>query len=143
MTILERVQGDVKAAMKAGERERVNALRMLANALSAEHREGKGDEVAALRRERKKRVDAAEAFEGAGREESAAAERREVALIEEYLPAELDDSELGALVDEAVSQTGAAGPKDMGKVMGALMPKVDGRADGGRVSAAVRERLAS
>ena len=142
MTILERVQADTRDAMKAGERELVGALRLLSSALQQEHKEGKGDEVAVLRRERKRRLEAAEAYREGGSEDRAKAEEREAEAIEKYLPAELSDEELGRLVDEAISESGASGPGDMGKVMGLAMPKVDGRADGKRVSAAVRERLA-
>jgi uncharacterized protein YqeY len=102
---------------------------------------GKGDEVAVLQRERKKRVEAAEAYENAGRAEQAAAERFEAELIEGYLPQQLSDEELAALVAEAVAETGASEQKQMGQVMSALMPKVGGRADGKRVSAAVRQKL--
>lgn len=142
-TILERIQADTRTAMKAGERERVGALRMLADALQKDLKDGGGDEVAVLRRERKRRLEAAEAYRDGGSAERAAAEDSEAREIERYLPAEISDEELNALVDEAVSSAGAQGPGDMGKVMGAVMPKVGGRADGKRVSAAVRERLAS
>ena len=128
--------------MKAGERDLVGTLRMVTDALQREHKEGGGDEVAALRRERKRRIEAAEAYREGGSDERAAAEEAEAQLIEGYLPAELSDDALGELVATAVEQTGAAGPQDIGKVMGAVMPKVDGRADGSRVSSAVRERLA-
>ena len=101
---------------------------------------GKGDEVAVLQRERKKRLEAAEAYEGAGRAEQAA-EEAEAELIEGYLPEQLSDEELAELVGAAVEETGATEPKEMGNVMKALMPKVGGRADGKRVSAAVREKL--
>jgi uncharacterized protein YqeY len=96
-----------------------------------------------LQRERKKRVEAAEAYEGAGRTEQAAAERFEAELIEGYLPQQLSDEELGALVEEALAETGATEQKQMGEVMSALMPKLGGRADGKRVSAAVRQKLGS
>jgi uncharacterized protein YqeY len=129
--------------MKAGERDRVGALRMLADALQKDLKDGGGDEVAVLRRERKRRLEAAEAYREGGSSDRAEAEESEAREIERYLPAEISDEELNALVDEAVSSSGAEGPGDMGKVMGAVMPKVDGRADGKRVSAAVRERLAS
>jgi uncharacterized protein len=141
MTILERVQEDTRDAMKAGERDRVGALRMIANALQQDAKEGKDDEVAVLRRERKRRLEAATAFREGGGDERAAAEEAEAELIGGYLPAELSDEELAALVDAAVSEAGVSDPKEMGKVMGAVMPKVDGRADGRRVSAAVHERL--
>jgi uncharacterized protein YqeY len=140
-SILERVQADTRDAMKAGERNRVGALRMIASALQQEAKEGKGDEVAVLRRERKRRLEAANAYREGGGDERAAAEEAEAELIDAYLPAELSDEELAALVDAAVSEAGVSDPKDMGRVMGAVMPKVDGRADGKRVSAAVRERL--
>jgi uncharacterized protein YqeY len=141
MTILERVQADTREAMKAGDRDRVGALRMLANALQQEAKGGGDDEVGALRRERKRRVEAAEAYRDGGSIDRAEAEEAEAELIESYLPAELSDEELGELVAEAIEEVGAAGSGDMGKAMGAAMPKVAGRADGKRVSEAVRERL--
>ena len=143
MSILERVQADTRAAMKAGEREHVGALRMIANALQNEAKEGSDDEVAALRRERKRRLEAAAAYREGGSQDRAAAEETEAELIQGYLPAELPDDELARLVDAAVEESGASGPQEMGKVMGAVMPKVDGRADGKRVSDAVRARLAA
>jgi uncharacterized protein YqeY len=141
MSILEQVQADVRTAMKAGDRERTGALRMVVDSLQQDAKLGKGDEVAVLQRERKKRVEAAQAYEDAGRAEQAQAEHFEAELIEGYLPEQLSDEELGELVDAAVSETGASEQKQMGQVMSALMPKVGGRADGKRVSAAVRERL--
>jgi len=139
--ILEQVQDDVKAAMKAGEKDKVGQLRMIVNALQQEAKEGKDDEVAALQRERKRRLDAAEALREGGRDDAAGAEEDEAKLIEGYLPAQLSDDELGELVASAVDEAGASEPKDMGGVMKALMPKVGGRADGKRVSQAVREKL--
>jgi uncharacterized protein YqeY len=141
LSILERVQSDTRDAMKAGERDRVGALRMIASALQQDVKEGKGDEVAVLRRERKRRLEAANAYREGGGSERAAAEEAEAELIDAYLPEELSDAELSQLVDAAVTEAGASGPQDMGKAMGAVMPKVDGRADGKRVSAAVRDRL--
>ncbi len=140
-TILELVQADVRTAMKARERERAAALRMVVDALQQDAKLGKGDEVAVLQRERKKRLEAAEAYAEAGRAEQAAAERFESELIEAYLPQQLSDQELEGLVDAAVAETGASEPRQMGQVMSALMPKLGGRADGKRVSAAVREKL--
>lgn len=139
---LERIQADTRAAMKAGERDRVGALRLIADALQKDAKEGGGDEVAVLRRERKRRVEAAEAYREGGDAERAAAEEAEAELITSYLPAELSDDELAAIVDEAIASSSAAGPQDIGKVMGPVMGKVGGRADGKRVSALVRERLA-
>ncbi len=141
MSVLEQVQADVRTAMKAGERERTSALRLIVDSLQQDAKLGKGDEIAVLQRERKKRVEAAEAYAEAGRDEQAAAERFEAGLIEAYLPQQLSDAELAELVDTAVSETGASEQKQMGQVMSALMPKLGGRADGKRVSAAVRERL--
>jgi uncharacterized protein YqeY len=141
MSVLEQVQDDVRTAMKARDRERAAALRMVVDVLQQDAKLGKGDEVAVLQRERKKRVEAAEAYEGAGRTDQAAAERFEAELIEGYLPQQLSDRELAELVDAAVAETGASEQKQMGQVMSALMPKLGGRADGKRVSAAVRERL--
>jgi uncharacterized protein len=141
MSVLEQVQADVRSAMKAGERERAAALRMIVDSLQQDAKLGKGDEVAVLQRERKKRVEAAEAYAEAGREEQAAAERFEAELVEGYLPAQLSDEELAELVEAAIAETGASERKQMGQVMSAVMPKVGGRADGKRVSAAVREKL--
>jgi uncharacterized protein len=142
-SILERVQEDVKTAMKAGEKDKVGQLRMIVNALQQEAKEGEDDEVAALQRERKRRLDAAEALREGGREDAAGAEEDEAALIEGYLPAQLSDAELEELVASAVEEAGASEPKDMGDVMKALMPKVAGRADGKRVSGAVKQKLGS
>jgi uncharacterized protein YqeY len=141
ISILEQVQADTRAAMKDGERERAVALRMVANALQQEAKQGESDEPTVLQRERKKRLEAAEAFRRGGSEERAAAEESEARLIEGYLPQQLTDQELDELVTAAIEQAGASGPGDLGKVMSALMPGVAGRADGQRVSGAVRERL--
>jgi uncharacterized protein YqeY len=143
MSVLERVQADVRTAMKAGEKDRAGALRMIVDALQKDAKLGDGDEVAVLQRERKKRVEAADAYKEAGRSEQAAAEDFEAGLIEGYLPQQLSDEELGELVGAAVEETGATEQRQMGEVMKALMPEVAGRADGKRVSAAVRERLGS
>jgi uncharacterized protein YqeY len=141
MSVLEQVQADVRTAMKAGERERAAALRMIVDSLQQDAKLGSGDEVAVLQRERKKRLEAAEAYSEADRTEQAKAENFEAELIEAYLPAQLSDEELAELVDAALAETGASEQKQMGQVMSALMPKVGGRADGKRVSAAVREKL--
>lgn len=142
MSVLEQVQGDVKTAMKARDRERAGALRMIVDVLQKDAKLGDGDEIAVLQRERKKRVEAAEAYEGAGRADQAASERFEAELIEGYLPQQLSDEELGELVAAAIEETGASEQRQMGQVMSAVMPKVGGRADGKRVSAAVRQKLA-
>jgi uncharacterized protein len=143
MAILEQVQDDVRTAMKARDRERAGALRLIVDVLQQDAKLGKGEEIPVLQRERKKRVEAAEAYENAGRTEQAAAERFEAELIEGYLPQQLSDEELEEIVAAAVAQTGASEQRQMGEVMSAVMPKVGGRADGKRVSAAVREKLGS
>jgi len=139
--VLEQIQADTREAMKGGDKPRVSTLRMLASALQSNQKEGDGDATAVLSRERKKRIEAADAFREAGRAEQADAEQAEAELISTYLPEQISDEELTAIVDEAVSSSGASSVKDMGRVMGAVMPKVKGRADGNRVSAAVKEKL--
>ena len=144
MELIERLRADTGAAMKAGDRDRVGALRLIASQVQQaqkDAREGDVDVLAVLQRERKRRLESAGTYRDAGRDDLADAEEREAALIEEYLPEQLSDEELHALVGDAVAELGAASPKDMGKVMAAVMPKVEGRADGKRVSAVVREKL--
>ena len=128
-------------AMKAGERERVGALRLVLSELQKAVKDGQDDELAVLRRERKRRLEAASQFRDGGRPELADQEESEAELIETYLPAELGDTELDALVAAAIAETGASGPRDMGQVMKAVMAKAGGRADGKRTSARVREAL--
>lgn len=130
-------------ARKAGERERVGTLSLVLSELQKAAKEGSDDEVAVLRRERKRRHESARAFREGGRPELAAAEEAEAALIEQYLPAELPDDELRAMVVAAVAETGASSPKDMGRVMPVVMGKVAGRADGRRVSQQVKEALSA
>jgi len=139
--IANRVKADMTAAMKAGERERTGALRLVLSELQKAAKEGDADEQAVLRRERKRRLEAARTYRDNDRAELAEGEEREAELIAGYLPAELGDDELEALVREAVADTGATEAKQMGEVMSTVMPKVAGRADGKRVSAKVREAL--
>jgi uncharacterized protein YqeY len=141
MAIADTVKQDLTAAMKAGEKDRVGALRLVLSELQKAAKEGGDDELAVLRRERKRRLESATAFRDAGRAELADGEEAEARLIEGYLPAELSDDELRAIVTAAVAEAGAQSPKDMGQVMRAAMPKVAGRADGKRVSALVQEAL--
>ena len=141
MTVLEQVRSDMTSAMKARERERVGALRMLLSELQKAVKDGNDDELAVLRRERKRRLEAAAQFRDGGRPELAESEEAEAKLIDGYLPAQLDDAELDAIVSQAISETGAADPQDMGKVMKAVMAKAAGRVDGKRASARVREAL--
>jgi uncharacterized protein YqeY len=139
--VLEQVQSDVTASLKAGDRERANALRLIANELQKAAKDGDTDEVAVLQRERKRRIEAAEAYREAAREDLADAEAREAEIIEAYMPAQLSDAELRAIVGDVVAESGASSPKEMGKVMSAVMPQVKGKADGKRVSAMVQELL--
>jgi uncharacterized protein YqeY len=141
MAVLEQVQGDVKDALKSGDRERLHALRLIVNELQKAAKEGDSDEVAVLQRERKRRLEAAEAYREGGSEDRAAAEEREAEIIDTYLPEQISDDELDAIVGDAVAESGASGPQEMGRVMSLVMPKVKGRADGKRVSALVKEKL--
>ena len=144
----QRLRADLTAAMKSRDELRTATLRMVLTAVSAEEvagaqaRELSDDEVqAVLRREAKKRREAAEAFAAAGREEQAARERAEGDVLAGYLPAQLDDADLAGLVADVITTTGASGMKDMGRVMGAAQASVAGRAEGGRVAAEVRRQL--
>ncbi len=141
MSLLNQVQDDVKTAMKAGERERVHALRMIADALQKAEKDNGADPVEVLQRERKRRLEAAEAYRDGGRTDAAEAEEREAEIITAYMPEQLSDEELRAIVGDAVAESGASSPQEMGKVMSLVMPQVKGRADGKRVSAAVKEML--
>ena len=141
MTLADTVKQDLTAAMKAGEKDRVGILRFVLSELQKAAKDGDGDELAVLRRERKRRHESASAFRDAGRDDLADAEEAEAAVIEAYLPAELSDAELRELVRDAVVETGATSPKDMGRVMRAAMEKTGGRADGRRVSAVAQEAL--
>src|SRR4051812_11023887 len=141
IAVLEQVQSDVTASLKAGDRERANALRLIVNELQKAAKEGNADEVAVLQRERKRRIEAAEAYREAAREDLADAEEREASIIEAYMPAQISDEELRAIVGDVVAESGASSPREMGKVMSAVMPQVKGRADGKRVSAVVQELL--
>lgn len=143
MTVTEQVRSDMTSAMKAGEKQRVGALRLVLSELQKAAKEGDGDELAVLRRERKRRLEAADQFRDGGRPELAAQEESEALIIQDYLPAELDDSELDAIVAAALAETGASEPKDMGQVMKVVMAKAGGRADGKRASARVREALST
>ena len=127
--------------MKAGERDRVTALRLVLSELQKDEKEGSGDELAVLRRERKRRREAAEAYREAARQDLADAEDFEAQIIETYLPAELSDQELDGLVERAVQETGAESQRDMGKVIKHVMAASGGRADGRRVSTKVKDVL--
>jgi uncharacterized protein YqeY len=141
MAIAEQIKSDLQGAMRAGEKEKVGALRLVLSELQKDAKEGPGDELAVLRRERKRRLEAAAAYREAGRDDLAGGEEREGELIGTYLPAELSDSELAALVEQAVRDSGAQSAKDMGPAMKSAMAAVEGRADGKRVSGLVRAAL--
>jgi uncharacterized protein YqeY len=142
LTVTEQVRSDITSAMKAGEKQLVGALRLVLSELQKDAKEGKGDELAVLRRERKRRLDAAGQFREAGRPELAESEEAEAEIISGYLPPELDDAELDRIVAAAVAETGASSPKDMGQVMKAVMARTEGQVDGKRASSAVRAALA-
>ena len=143
MTVTEQLRTDITGALKAGERERVTALRLVLSELQKAEKEGSDDELSVLRRERKRRLEAASQFRDGGRPELADQEESEAELIAGYLPAELSDEELDRLITTAIGETGASSPKDMGQVMKAVMTASGGRADGKRTSARVREALGS
>jgi uncharacterized protein YqeY len=147
-TLKDRLRADLTAAIKGRDELRAATLRMALTAITNEEVAGaaarslsEAETVTVLNREVKKRREAAEAFAGAGRDEQAARERAEGEVLSQYLPAQLTDDELKALVADAIAETGAVGPKAMGVVMKALTPKIAGRAEGGRVAAAVRSAL--
>jgi uncharacterized protein len=141
VAVVEQLKSDLTTAMKAGERARVGALRMVLSELQKDAKEGGDDELAVLRRERKRRLEAAEAYREGGREDLADTEQAEAELIAGYLPAELSDDELREVVQGAVRDSGAESVRDMGRAMGLAMAAVDGRADGKRVSGLVRAAL--
>jgi uncharacterized protein YqeY len=141
LQIADRIKSDVSSAMKAGERERVSALRLVLSELQKAEKDGGEDELAVLRRERKRRREAAEAYREAAREDLADGEDFEAQLIEQYLPADVSDEELDELVRRAMSETGAESVRDMGKAIKHVMAAADGRVDGKRVSTKVKEAL--
>jgi len=142
MAIVEQIKVDLQGAMRAGEKDRVGALRLVLSELQKAAKEGAEDELAVLRRERKRRLEAAGTYREAGREDLAGGEESEARLIDSYLPAELSEGELAAIVKQAVRESGAESAKDMGMAMKQAMAAVDGRADGKRVSGMVRVALA-
>ena len=127
--------------MRAREQERVHALRLIVSELQKAEKDQGADEVQVLQRERKRRLEAAEAYRDGGRGDRAEAEEREAEIIASYMPEQLSDGDLEAIVGDAVAQSGASSPQEMGKVMALVMPQVKGRADGKRVSAVVKEKL--
>ena len=140
-TVTDRVKTDLAAARRAGERERVGTLSLVLSELQKAAKDGGGDELAVLRRERKRRHESARAFRDGGRPELAETEEAEATLIEVYLPAEMSDADLREIVVAAVASSGASSARDIGKVMPIVMGQVAGRADGRRVSQQVKEAL--
>jgi uncharacterized protein len=141
MTVTEQLRSDITGAMKAGEKGRVGASRIVPSELQKAEKEGGDDELTVLRRERKRRLDAAAQFRDGGRPELADQEESEAELISGYLPAELTDEELDRMIAAAIAETGASSARDMGQVMKAVIAASGGRADGKRASARVREAL--
>jgi uncharacterized protein len=141
LSVLEQVRADVVRAMKAGERDVAGALRLLVSELQKDAREGDGDELAVVRREHKRRLEAATVFADANRPDLAQKEQAEAVLIARYLPPDLSDEQLDAIVAEAITQTGATGPRDMGAVMKVVKDQAGGLVDGKRASEAVRAAL--
>jgi hypothetical protein len=147
MSLIVRIERELKDAMRARDEERTSTLRLTLAALrSAEKELGRAlkedEELQVLQRERKRRTEAAEAFRGGGRDERADLEERELAVIEEFMPEPLGEDELERIVDDAIAETGATSLRDLGRVMADVMPQVAGRADGSTVSQLVREKLA-
>ena len=147
MSLIATIEDEIKEAMKARDAERRDALRLIVNALKGSEKElqrplSEDEELQVLQRERKKRVEAAEAFRSGGREEQAANEERELAILEEFMPEPLSEEEIEEIIDDAIAEVGATSMADLGRVMADVMPQVAGRADGSSVSQIVREKLA-
>jgi uncharacterized protein YqeY len=144
---IETIEGELREAMKARDGERRDALRLILNALKGSEKElqrplSEEEELQVLQRERKRRLEAAEAFRTGGREEQAASEERELSVLEEFMPAPLTEEEIEDIVDDAIAEVGATSMADLGRVMADVMPQTAGRADGSVVSQIVREKLA-
>ena len=147
MTLIEELEEDVKDAMRAGDAARRDALRLILASLKSAEKDllrplTEDEELQVLQRERKKRIEAAEAFRGGGREEQAAKEEAELAVLEEFMPEPLTEEELEQILDDAIAENGATSMRDMGRVMKDVMPQIAGRADGAAVSQMLREKLA-
>jgi hypothetical protein len=145
--LIEEIDDELKDAMRARDAERRDALRLILNALRNSEKElqrplSEEEELQVLQRERKRRIEAADAFRSGGREEQAEAEERELDVLEEFMPEPLSEEELEAIVDDAIAENGATSMRDLGRVMADVMPQIAGRADGSAVSQIVREKLA-
>jgi hypothetical protein len=147
VTLIEEIEDELKDAMKARDAERRDALRLILNSLKSSQKElqrplSEEEELQVLQRERKRRVEAAEAFRTGGREEQAVAEERELDVLEEFMPEPLSEDEIDEIVDDVIAEVGATSMADLGRVMADVMPQIAGRADGSQVSQIVREKLA-
>ncbi|MDQ3893483.1 MAG: GatB/YqeY domain-containing protein [Actinomycetota bacterium] len=147
MTLIARIEGELRDSMRSGDAPRRDALRLILNSLRSAEKElqrplQEAEELQVLQRERKRRLEAAEAFRAGGRGEQADAEERELAVLEEFMPSPLSEEELEEIVDDAIAEVGATSMRDFGRVMADVMPQVAGRADGSVVSQLVREKLA-
>ena len=147
MSLIARMEADLTAAMKGRDNERRDALRLILSSLRAAEKDLQrplhdDEELQVLQRERKRRLESAEAFRAAGREEQAQAEEAELAVLEEFMPEPLSEDDLERIVDDAIAEVGATSMRDLGRVMADVMPQIAGRADGSAVSQIVREKLA-
>jgi uncharacterized protein len=147
MSLIAQIEDEVKEAMLARDVERRDALRLILSSLRSAEKDlqrplSEGEELQVLQRERKKRIEAAEAFHDAGRDQQAAKEEAELAVLEEFMPEPLSEDELERIVDDAIAENGATSLQDLGRVMADVMPQVAGRADGSAVGQLVREKLA-
>jgi uncharacterized protein len=147
VSLIERIEGELTTAMRTRDRERTETLRLTLSSLRSAEKEvqrplKEDEELHVLQRERKRRLEAAEAFREGGREEQAAKEERERAVIQEFMPEPISEEELEHIIDDAIAETGATSLRDLGRVMADVMPQVAGRADGSAVSQLVREKLA-
>jgi hypothetical protein len=147
VSLITTIEDEIKEAMLARDAERRDALRLIVNSLKVSEKElqrplSDDEELQVLQRERKKRVEAAEAFRSGGREEQAATEERELAILEEFMPEPLSEEEIEEIIDDAIAEVGATSMADLGRVMADVMPQIAGRADGSSVSQIVREKLA-
>jgi uncharacterized protein len=147
VSLIEEIDDELKDAMRARDAERRDALRLILNALKGSQKElqrplSEEEELQVLQRERKRRIEAAEAFRTGGREEQAAAEERELEILEEFMPEPLSEDEVEEIVDDVIAEVGATSMADLGRVMADVMPQIAGRADGSQVSQIVREKLA-
>ena len=147
MSLIAEIEDEMKEAMRARDAERRDALRLILASLRGAEKElqrplSDDEELQVLQRERKRRLEAAEAFRGGGRDEQAAKEERELAVLEEFMPEPLSEDELEDIIDDVIAEVGATSMRDLGRVMADVMPQVSGRADGSLVSQLVREKLA-